>query len=57
MQPAPWNKDAHGQTFSIDLTAAKRLFGLLGFSEAMSAVVSGPTMLPIWGWPISWQIM
>lgn len=32
-----------------DLADAKRFFGLLGFSEAMSVVISGPTMAAYMG--------
>jgi catechol 2,3-dioxygenase-like lactoylglutathione lyase family enzyme len=32
-----------------DLADAKRFFGLLGFSEAMSVVISGPTMVAYMG--------
>jgi hypothetical protein len=32
-----------------DLVDAKRFFGLLGFTEAMSVVISGPTMASYMG--------
>ncbi len=34
-----------------DLADARRFFGLLGFSEAMSVVISGPTMAAYMGVP------
>ena len=34
-----------------DLADAKRFFGLLGFSEAISVVISGPTMIAYMGVP------
>ena len=34
-----------------DLADAKRFFGLLGFSEAVSVVISGPTMVAYMGVP------
>ena len=34
-----------------DLADAKRFFGLLGFSESMSVVISGPTMVAYMGVP------
>ena len=34
-----------------DLADAKRFFGLLGFSEAISVVISGPTMVAYMGVP------
>jgi len=34
-----------------DLADAKRFFGLLGFSEAMRVVISGPTMVAYMGVP------
>src|ERR1700677_5151656 len=52
----PRNEDAHDQTFrSPDRrcprpkTDAKRFLALLGFSEAMSIVISGPTMAAYMG--------
>lgn len=33
-----------------DIPEAKRFFGLLGFKEAISVVISGETFAGIWGW-------